>query len=285
MIEIRFDGAQPTVVARAGPIPSLRLKLIIRASHDGRNVPPGTPAPQELLLSLEPRLNLNGVAVPTVVLESGPRFGDPPSNFVHQEATWIAYVTHEVLHAIEDSRKDDVRVDFSCQMNFWSQNPENPGRPLVSAYPGFQTKLSQRDWADILDQLGFHGAWVLELPRPVVEGMAEAVKLLASAWARIEANDAVGAVSECRKAWDQADRVLEVRAAERDAAIDGLSKGEADQPSKAERIAEIRRSIDKFSQIGPHSDLYQVTMDDALVEYRLTVSMLAYLGKMTSQSM
>jgi hypothetical protein len=61
--------------------------------------------------------------------------------------------------------------------------------------------------------------------------------------------------------------------------IEGLSRGEANQPSKSLRIADVRKAIDKFTQNGPHSDVYEVTSDDALLAYRLTASMIAFLSK------
>ena len=68
-------------------------------------------------------------------------------------------------------------------------------------------------------------------------------------------------------------------ATESDQAINGLSLGEKEKPTKSERILETRRWIDKLTHIGPHNDLYEVTRDDALLAYRPTASMIGYLSK------
>jgi hypothetical protein len=59
---------------------------------------------------------------------------------------------------------------------------------------------------------------------------------------------------------------------------------EEKQPTKSKRISDARQAIDKFCQIGPHSDIYQVTMDDALAAYRLTASLIAFLSKKVQDS-
>lgn len=284
MLDIRFDQLPPFVAVAPGALPTLRLKLLIRATRDTGNVPPGDSGSHEALISMQPRLTLNGVPLQNVLLENGPRFGDPPGHFVHHEVTWTVVVPRDILRTIESTRKDDVQVDFSCQMNFWGAGGLPPSRQFFSTYPSVQAKLSQKDWSEILQGLGYYGAWIVEIPRPVTGSLDSAATFLESARKRIQADDATGALSDLRKAWDAADPALDAHPEARDREVDGLSTGEATEPTKAKRIGEARRWIDKFCQIGPHSDLYEVTMDDALLAYRLTTSLVAYLSKKAQDS-
>jgi hypothetical protein len=163
-------------------------------------------------------------------------------------------------------------------MHFWCTVQEH-GSPFQSAYPTLNQKVSAKDWLDILHEMGAGGGWTLELPRPGVEGLEDAVVLLQSSSVRPEAHDPVGAMSELRKAWDGADPILDGDAEWRDEAINGLSKGEEGRPSKAEPIRGIREAGDQLTQIGPHSHVYEVTGDDALLAYRVSASALVYLSK------
>jgi hypothetical protein len=72
--------------------------------------------------------------------------------------------------------------------------------------------------------------------------------------------------------------------------INSKSKKEDKQPTKDERVESINKSIesylnsirlmkesiDKFVQIGPHKEIYNSTREDALLAFRLTVSLMSY---------
>ncbi len=77
-------------------------------------------------------------------------------------------------------------------------------------------------------------------------------------------------------------------------AINSGSKGESGEPNKDERVEKImeinkkllgdlidlRRAIDKLTQIGPHREFYVSTKDDATLAFRLSVSLLAYYSRL-----
>jgi hypothetical protein len=281
-VDLRLDVGSPFVKAAPGPVPLLTLKVIPRGSSDTVYIGKSPPGPEYFLIDSEARLALNGVDIPGGRLTQGPRFGDRASQMFHSETTWAFPMYAEVLRGIEDRRSDDVNVDFTLQLNFYRDSPEH-GSSFQPAQASVQRKLSAKDWSEILESLGHDGAWIIELPIPSVGDLSEAKTYLDSARTKIGAHDGPGAVAELRKAWDCADRELAPMSKWRDEVVNGLSKGEADWPSKSDRVKQIQTAIDTFVQIGPHSDRYEVTPDDAIMAYRVTVSVMAYLSKKSNE--
>jgi hypothetical protein len=48
-------------------------------------------------------------------------------------------------------------------------------------------------------------------------------------------------------------------------------------------INQLKKTIDKFTQIGPHRETYHSTMEDAEVAFRLTTSLIAYYSNLLSR--
>lgn len=276
MIEITLQPGEPFLTGGAGPPPAIRLKTYSRARAEASAT--GAPPIDEHLLDLRPRVSFAGVRLEWIEIDNGPRFGSAARELANREVFWVVRPSREEIQAINAARSGDVRVDLSVEFRYLTKE-QMPFGPYESVDTPCQVKVSERDWLGILDQLGYYGGWVVEVPRPTIDGMEEVVRFLDSAWNKLQAHDPPGTVADLRKAWDRADPILDAFASDRDHSIDGLSRGEADQPPKSRRIGDIRKAIDKFTQIGPHSDVYEVTSDDALLAYRLTASMVAYLSK------
>jgi hypothetical protein len=214
----------------------------------------------------------------TVEMENSGTYGATAADLRNREATWNVQFPRWLAAAIESTRSGDVVVDLAVEFRFRTDE-KPPFGPYFSVYANCHDKVSERDWLNLLQQIGYRGGWVVEVPNPPIDGLERAVGFLESAMRKVETRDPAGAVSDLRKAWDVADSILDARKNDRDQAIDGLSRGEPGRPSKSQRILEIRKGIDNLCQIGPHSDVYEVTAEDALLAYRLTVSMIAYLGR------
>jgi hypothetical protein len=281
-MQLRYDpGTGPFLVLK-GPIPALRVNLISRISE----LPTGPAAgKQPLLLLLRSRAEIQGVPIPEVVDEAGLTFGQQVGFLNHHEVKWQIRLPRYVINAIESVRHDNVQLTLTTEIGYWDPvQPTPPQGPFGWTNAQFTEKIPQSEWLRLLEELGYSGGWVVEVPRPSVEGMAEAVRFLGEAWEKIDRRDAPGAVSDCRKAWDSVDSIVKGRSATISSEIDGLSKGEPNRDTKSKRVEEIRRWTDSFVQIGPHSDVYEVTMDDALLAYRLTTSLMSYVGRKVVQA-
>ena len=277
MVEMSFDVSNPFVSGVAGAIPALKVTVIPRGRSGTVQIGGPRPPVTHALLGAYPRLMLNGVELPVIRPSDELRFGGAPEELHHHTVSWIAPLGKEIISAIEESRTDDVSVNFACQFNYW-RNPPGDSDPFEAVSVSVQRTLSQKEWLAILGTLGYGSTWVIEVPRPDVDGLEEAMKFVETAWTRIRTHDAAGAMSDLRKAWDRADTVLAHHTDWTEAVIDGLSRGEENFPPKSARIRAIKEAVDQLTQIGPHSVLYEVTAEDALLAYRLSVSTLAYVS-------
>jgi hypothetical protein len=275
MIEVTLEPQNPSLSGIAGGIPAIRLKIYSRArtepSYAGQAV-------NERLMDVVPRLTISGVRIMTVELKNPGTYGATAGDLPNREAIWNIQFPRWLADAVESIRSGDVVVSLAVEYRFRTDE-KPPFGPYISVYANCQDKVTERDWLNLLEQVGYRGGWVVEVPRPSIDGLERAVGFLESALRKIETRDPAGAVSDLWKAWDVADPILDTGATERDRAIDGLSRGDPGRPSKSQWISEIRNGIDNLCQIGPHSDVYEVTAEGALLAYRLTISMIAYLSR------
>lgn len=282
MIDITLQPGEPFLAGVSGPPPAIRIKTYSRARAEA-SASGATGGIGEHLLDIIPRVTFAGVRLTWVEPENAPLFGSSVRDLHNREVFWAVRVSRNEIDTINSARAGDVKVDLSVEYRFLT-NEQPPFGPFLPVNSNCQYKVSERDWLGVLDQLGYQGGWVVEVPRPATEGMDQVVTFIGSAWTKIQTHDPPGAVADLRKAWDLADPVLDAHAMDRDQRIDGLSRREPDQPLKSERVKLMRQAIDKFTQIGPHSDIYEVTADDAILAYRLTASMVAYLSKKARRS-
>jgi hypothetical protein len=213
MIEITFQPGDPFLKGETGPPPAIRVKTFGRARAEASAA--GAPRINEHLLDVIPRVTFAGVRLAWVEIENGPMFGSAVREISNRELFWLVRPSREEFETINSVRSGDVRVDLSVEFRFLT-NEEMPFGPYTPVSASCQVKVSERDWLGILDQLGYYGGWVVEVPRPTVDGMEEVAKFLDSAWAKYQAHDPPGAVADLRKAWDRADPILDAFAGDRD---------------------------------------------------------------------
>lgn len=84
-------------------------------------------------------------------------------------------------------------------------------------------------------------------------------------------------------AWDAAVPLLDSLEKELATEIDRNSPSEQGFPKKSQRIGTFRKDVLSWSQIGAHKESYTVTAEDALLCYRLTLSMFSYLTRIASR--
>ncbi len=104
-------------------------------------------------------------------------------------------------------------------------------------------------------------------------------------------------LTDLRSAWDIFDMYHRENIDEINKLIGGKSKKEEKEPSKEDRIEdihsaikeylrsinELKKKIDKFTQIGAHREIYYSTMEDAELGFRLTTSLIAYYSNILSK--
>ena len=192
----------------------------------------------------------------------------------------------EALQFLEAYRHNDIILNFQIN-GIYSLSPQYNDVAMVETPFSlqFEQKYSQKDWLDLLRETGYSDKWIVEIDRPKIEGFSESLKFLENAGTKLyEKNDPPGVLSELRNAWNALKPLIESKKDEIDKKIDEGSPGEPNKRSKSERIEEIKKAIIQFLQIGPHQEGYNVTYSDALLAYRLFISLLQYYSGLLSES-
>jgi hypothetical protein len=230
------------------------------------------------LLHIEVRASVLGVRIHDAYVENQRPFADQLGFLDSHEMLLMLRLPRYGLEAIEGQRTDNVQIDVPVEIGFWNGSSSTPNDQFGWASAYCMEKIPQSEWLGLLEKPAFSGGFLIEVRTPRIVGLDEVERHLEAARKYLAEHDSASSVSECRKAWDRADAAILPHDAKLTSAIDGVSVGERNQPTKSQRVAEIRKSIDKLAQIGPHGDLYEVGQEDALLVYRLSVCVAAYLG-------
>jgi len=198
-----------------------------------------------------------------------------------EDVTLVFPMSRETLAAIERLRVDDVPMTLQLRGHGSTTRQSQPPR-TESIGGSVDLKRSQREWRDLLKAMGYGESWIIELARPCLEGFDEVQSHLEKASEAIQGHDYEGAVHNCRVAWDATSNLLDAIEAKIAAEIDRGSKGETGEPLKSERIKNLRAAVKKLCQIGAHKEAYVVGYEDALLCFRQTLSLMAYLSKIVA---
>jgi hypothetical protein len=192
----------------------------------------------------------------------------------------------QALQFIEKYRQDDVQLEFQMVGNYFIFPQNNPqGKTLKQYLLLFQKKFTQKEWIGLLRETGYSDKWIIEIDRPKIEGYNTVLEFLDKAGNELfDKKDPAGVLAELRKAWNSLEPLIKNKRNEIDERIDRGSPGEKDEPKKSERIDDIRTKLRKFLQIGPHeSEGYSVFYSDALLAYRLSLSLLQYYSELLGE--
>ena len=214
-------------------------------------------------------------------------------------------LNQEAINFIESKRKhdvdicllltglyDEVRADNTRQ---GSGSPNSSGTLQLRGLWSY----SQTKWTKFLTDIGYGEKWIVEIDRPRLEGFDTVLEKLDSANEKLligPQSSAEDVLTDLRASWDRFEPYLDIRLNELKAAINGKSSSEKGRPSKDERVIEIidaqknliekiehlQKKVDNFLQIGAHREIYSATYQDALLGFRMTVSLMEYLSKILS---
>lgn len=212
-------------------------------------------------------------------------------------ASYILRISIEDLKEIESKRVDDITLNLVLEGKIIphrsdSFQPISTSKRFMLHIPW---KFSEREWAKFLRDLSYSERWIVEMERPKLEGYHEVVEFIEKAGKGIMENaPADQVVSDLRSAWDRMDPYLSKYLKMIKEKINENSESEVNQPTKDERvnsiqesldsfindILELKRRVDKLTQMGPHKDVYSIKREDALLAYRLTVSLMSYYSEL-----
>ena len=248
---------------KKGIIPSLKFE--IELSKKERN------EPNHNLLFSTSKLTMQGKNItntePTII-------GEILQN--HITFTTEFQFPRNTIQAIEENRVDDLSLILNINVLHSSQDDLNH---IVNSTLVHELKISQKEWSDILHQMGYFESWVMEIARPRIEGMDVVVQHLQKAADSLDIKDYENCMASSRVAWGAFKPLFESKWEHIQKQIDEGSPGETNHDPKSKRVEDIEKKIYNFSHVGIHREAYRVFPQDAILCYQLTVSMIAYLSR------
>ena len=184
------------------------------------------------------------------------------------------HLDRNTIESIEARRDHDVRVVLNMVLRYFEDGSNHP----QAAYAQAPFDISESKWLKILTALGHRSSWVLYVDRPEIEGWDKAIELLHEAEERISSKDPEGTIVKCRAAWNAIEPLLNGRIEDIKPEVDRGSTPEEGQRSKSSRVMALKDAALQFSHTGPHPENYHASMDDALLAYRVTASIITYLS-------
>ena len=203
-------------------------------------------------------------------------------------------------------------LDARGDLNLQTGRKENLLSSIGSAYLVLKTAsikipipIKASDWInDFAPKLGLGEYEIIEIKKfsksvpPGAMGFEKVLEKINLADAKLlKGESPEDILTDLRSAWDIFDVYHKENIGEINKLIRGKSKKEEKEPSKEDRIEdihsaikeylrsinELKKKIDKFTQIGAHREIYHSTMEDAEVAFRLTTSLIAYYSNMLSK--
>jgi len=203
----------------------------------------------------------------------------------------------DTLNYIESKRSDDINLTFRFYgeifpiLNYLSnsdiikiRDPDTIKRDLSDRIfmVDITHKLSAKEWIKFLEDLGHSEKWIIEFDRPKLENFHEVIDHIEKAKdALYNKSDPEDVIRDLRAARDSFKPFYDAYKNKIMELIDRGSIGQKpEHKNKSERIDDIYGKISYLLDIGPHSDKYKVTYQDALLAYREFVSILSYFSEM-----
>ena len=201
--------------------------------------------------------------------------------------------TFNLMH-VESIRNGDISFKFIIS-GYYTYIPEksnyNEAHSPQDAFSiSTNHKFSEREWLKLLSEMGYGEKMVIAIDRPKLEGYHEVLEFIE------KANDGLlnnanpdDVIKNLRAAWKSMNTYLKNYNDELGAEINGQSKTDI-KDSKPEKIEKIKNDtitllealksleddVYNLTHIGAHPETYTSNREDALLAFRLTVSLMSY---------
>ena len=205
------------------------------------------------------------------------------------------FTTFNLMH-IESLRNGDIsfRLHISGSYSFTLGNLNYSESNMSLGYGTFSIsiikKFSEREWLKLLSEMGYGEKMVIAIDNPKLEGYHEVMELIEKANTGISHNgNPDDIIKNLRAAWKRMNVYLEKYNDELRTEINGQSKTDDKdpKPEKIERLTKdtitlletlksLEDNIYNLTHIGAHPETYTSNREDALLAFRLTVSLMSY---------
>lgn len=281
-------GVTRTVVK--GSIPKVRFQFTAEIGEFGKGHSLSVP-------NFAPTAEVAGIPLPVVDVSCQLILFDGGENRRGQAtcAFGIALFPH-IVRAIDEARKGDV--DGRAELWFHSIELTGPFGPSnkyalfnSDQAPQIRLRWSRDEWALLLAEIGYDGAWVAEIPPPRPTRWPEVEALLKQAAEELRAHRATQAARLCRDAWNAARPYIGERWETTKSIMARLSKGAPNYPTVTERVVTTYDDVSRLlgdarflADAAGHGEAHVIGDDEALLIYRLTHTLLSYLSGRTADA-
>ena len=222
-----------------------------------------------------------------------------PGN-ISMVAFHVIFNTNNVSY-IESLRKGDISFNFEISGYYDSYAVNSDSRHLQDSHTffsmKFNQKFSEREWINILSQMGYGDKMIIAIDEPKLEGYHEVLEFID------KANDGLlnnanpdEIIKYLRSAWKKMNAYLKEYNDEIKDQINGGSKSfdKTDKNTKIDKIIEdtktlletlksLEDDIYNLTHIGAHPETYTSNREDALLAFRLTASLMAYYSNIINK--
>ena len=235
-------------------------------------------------------VQLAGVPVPTGSLSMpNPMFFDADPPRAQGEFSFRMFLYPYIIEAINSARPGDVPGSAQVWFHYVESYQAGDGRWHVRGLanaPAISLDYSRDEWNTLLDDVGYEGAWIVEVVRPTTSGWEEVEGKLREADKELRNMQAQRAATASREAWELAKPFIQQKWEPVQDIINRGSKSPGKYTTKADRVASIYNDIDLLfndvrylADIGAHGGVHSMSDEDATLIYRLSHSILAYLSR------
>ncbi len=198
------------------------------------------------------------------------------------------------LTFIESIRKDDISLRFVIS-GYYSPRFQGVDYNEVPSFEEIFSlsiikKFSEKEWLKLLSEMGYGEKMVIAIDRPKLEGYHEVLEFIEKANNGLLNNsNPDDIIKNLRAAWKSMNTYLKKYNDELRAEINGQSSIDIkdSKPEKMEKIKNdtitfldslksLEDDIYNLTHIGAHPETYTSNREDALLAFRLTVSLMSY---------
>lgn len=162
------------------------------------------------------------------------------------------YFTPEQITEIE-KRRNGGDIEFLIQLHCLAEEFQN--EKFVESHAGFERTVNQKNWLDILRQMGYTDYLLVEIPIPILNNSSsfnEIVKKYRVARDNLMNGEYTLAVNQCRLVLEGLEKKLD-----REIRVADLKKNISDNPKKMkllERFDLIHYSLKHSTQLAHHTN-------------------------------
>lgn len=194
---------------------------------------------------------------------------------------------------IESLRQHDIEFVFKVAGGYTSFYNDKSGRKDINSNHftmEYNFKFSESDWINVLSEMGYNEKIIIAIDRPKLEGYHEVMEFIEKANKGLTSNASPDEIiKNLRASWNSMKTYLKTYHENLRKEINGYPKNapngfksdqvkriEGDTIKLLETLQSLENDVRNLTNIGAHPETYTSNREDAVLAFRLTVSLMSY---------